>query len=480
MTESTVPARSRDENAVAEISARIDRIPVWPYNAAIYVIVGTGFFFSFFEIGSIGPSLPAVIAATHSTTGAGATAVSLGLWGYIAGSPLNSVLSDRVGRRIALLSAMCLYGIGALGQAVSANMTEFTIARFVGGMGIGASIAVVSTYITEISPADRRGRAMALTCMPAVFAGAVTPFLGRWLVPDYSIGWRVMVAIPVIGTVFFLCGCRLLPESPRWLAATRRHAEAERVVAAAESFAMAKTGEPLPPVVISPHREPQMISFWARLSLLLRPPNVRWTLTFLLLWICQTLPAYGISGFGVTLLTQHGFTLQHSIELTYGQAVGSVIGGLLAWRFGDRLPRKWFAAGCATLAGAGLLALGFHPANWLILVGFGLVSFQTGVCSAVVYMLTAEHFPTQVRNTGMAISDGGGHLGGAIAAWVAVSIFNTAGFASVWLVMGLIFFLYVALVSTARVTTARPLEEIGSARRVTAAGPAIVTDAREA
>lgn len=480
MSESTVPARARDANAVAEISARIDRIPVWPYNAAIYVIVGTGFFFSFFEIGSIGPSLPKVIEATHSTTGAGATAVSLGLWGYIAGSPLNSVLSDRVGRRIALLSAMCLYGIGALGMSLSTTMTEFTIARFVGGMGIGASIAVVSTYITEISPAGRRGRALALTCMPAVLGGALLPFLGRWLVPGYSFGWRVLIVIPVIGTIFFIGGYRLLPESPRWLAAAGRRAEAERVVAAAESHAMAKTGESLPPVVLSAHREPQAISFWARLSLLLRPPHLRWTLTFLLLWICQTLPAYGISGFGVTLLTQHGFTLTHSIELTYGQAVGSVIGGLLAWRLGDKLPRKWFAAGCATLAGAGLLALGFHPSNALILIGFGLVSFQTGVCSAVVYMLTAEHFPTQIRNTGMAVSDGGGHLGGAIAAWVAVSIFNTAGFAAVWLVMGLIFFLYVALVSTARVTTARPLEELGSAGRVTPAEPAVVTDAQEA
>jgi MFS transporter, putative metabolite:H+ symporter len=478
MAESTVPAPVRDVNAAARISARIDRIPVWPYSWTIYVIVGVGFFFSFFEIGSIGPSLPKVIEATHSSTVDGATAVSLGLWGYIAGSPLNSILSDRVGRRIALLNAMCLYGIGALGMALSTTMTEFTIARFVGGMGIGASIAVVSTYISEISPADRRGRAMALTCMPAVFAGAVTPFLGRWLVPDYTWGWRVMIVIPVIGTVLFIAGYRLLPESPRWLAATGRYDEAERVVAAAERVAVAKTGGSLPPVVVSPHREPQAISFWARMSLLLRPPHLRWTVTFFLLWICQTLPAYGISGFGVTLLTKHGFTLQHSIELTYGQAVGSVIGGLLAWRLGDRVPRKWFAAGCATLAAAGLLALGFHPANWLILVGFGLVSFQTGVCSAVVYMLTAEHFPTQIRNTGMAISDGGGHLGGAIAAWVAVTVYAAAGFAAVWTVFGLVFVLYVALVSTVRVTTARPLEEISAAPR-RAAEP-VITDAQEA
>jgi putative MFS transporter len=67
---------------------------------------------------------------------------------------------------------MCLDGIGAVGMALSATMTEFTAFRFAGGMGIGASIAVVSTYINEISPADRRGRAMALTGRPAAITDA--------------------------------------------------------------------------------------------------------------------------------------------------------------------------------------------------------------------------------------------------------------------------------------------------------------------
>lgn len=454
-------SRAKPEDSASLIAARIDRLPAWPYGPFLYVIVGMGFFFAFFEIGTIGPTLPKVIAVTHSTTAAGALAVSLGLWGYIVGSPLNSMLSDRFGRRLALLNAMVLYGIGAVGCAISTSMLEFTILRFVGGMGIGASIAVISTYISELSPAAQRGRAMGLTTLPAVLAGAVGPFIALGLVPYFSFGWRVLTVIPAVGTVLFLLGYRMLPESPRWLAVTGRLEDADRVVSAAEDLVRAKVGAyELPPVVESPHLEVAAHSLWGSVSLLLRPPHVRWTVTFFLLWVCQTLPAYAVSGLGVTLLVEHGYSLATSIQLTFGGAVGSVIGGLLAIYVGDRMPRKWAAAGSAALVAAALLALGLHTTGWLIFIGFGLLHFQTGVCSAVGYMLTAEHFPTPIRNTGMAMSDGGGHLGGAIGPPVAAAVFAGLGFSAVFIFLGLVFVVYIGLASSARVTTGRPLQEI--------------------
>lgn len=481
MAESIIPPRARGEHPVSLIAARIDRIPVWPYKPFIYVIVGMGFFFSFFEIGTIGPTLPKVIAATHSNTGAGALAVSLGLWGYIVGSPLNSAVSDRFGRRLALLNAVIFYGIGAAGCAVSTSMPEFTAFRFVGGMGIGASIAVISTYVSELSPAERRGRSMGYTTLPAVLAGAVGPFIALGLVPHFTAGWRIMTVIPVLGTVLFMAGYRLLPESPRWLAANGRYDEADRIVSEAESYALARLGAAeLPPVVVSPYQEPQVISFWARVGMLVRPPYVRWTVTFLLLWVCQTLPAYGIGGLGVTLLVEHGYTLTKSIELTFGSAAGSLVGGLVAIYVGDRMPRKWAAAGSAILVAAGFILLGLHTANWLILLAFFLSSLQTGICSAVVYMLTAEHFPTQIRNTGMAMSDGVGHVGGALGPIVASTVFSGLGFSAVFIVLGSVYVCYVGLVSSARNTTRRPLQEIHIPVIRTPEQPVVAIESQEA
>lgn len=455
---SGISDRSHEEQG-ALASARLDRIPVWPYGPAVFLLVGVGFFFSFFEISSVGPALPRVIADNHSTATVGATAVSLGLWGYIVGSPLNSIVSDRLGRRAGLLTAILLYGLGAIGTALSTSMTAFTVFRVIGGMGVGASIAVISTYISELSPAARRGRSMAFTTLPAQIGSAVTPFVAVWLVPGFEWGWRVLLGIPVVAAVLFVLGYRTLPESPRWLVAAGRYDAADLAVGAAEDRARRKVGGTLPPVVPTTPDTP--IGSWrAQVALLVTPPHLRWTVTFLLLWTCQTMPAYGIGGIGITLLTEQGLSLTHSIELTFGQSVGVVLGGLAAWHVGDRWPRKWVAAIVALLPAAGLFALGLYPTNWLILVGFGLVSFQTGLASAVVYLLTAEHFPTHIRSTGVALSNGAGHIGGAIAPLLAVAVYLTWGFAAVWIVMGLIFVVYALLVSTARHTTGRTLEDI--------------------
>ena len=213
--------------------------------------------------------------------------------------------------------------------------------------------------------------------------------------------------------------------------------------------------------------------------MLLRPPYLRWTVIFLLLWICQTLPAYGISGLGVTLLVEHGYTLTKSIELTFGHAAGSVVGGLIAIYVGDRMPRKWAAAGSALLVAAGMILLGLHTTSWMIFLAFFLSSFQTGVCSAVVYMLTAEHFPTQIRNTGMAMSDGVGHVGGALGPIVASTVFSGLGFSAVFIVLGCVYVCYVGLVSSARNTTKRPLQEINAVLR-TPEQPVIAIESQEA
>jgi putative MFS transporter len=135
------------------------------------------------------------------------------------------------------------------------------------------------------------------------------------------------------------------------------------------------------------------------------------------------------------------------------------------------------AAAVALLPAIGLLALGLHPTNWQIMVGLGLVSFQTGLASAVVYLLTAEHFPTHIRSTGVAFSNGAGHIGGAIAPVLAVAVNATWGFAAVWIAMGLIFVVYALLVSTARLTTGRTLEDI---RDDNASRPPVTGDATPA
>jgi putative MFS transporter len=453
------------EEPAATTVARLDRMPRWPYKPIVFGLVGTGFFFAYFDINNIGFSLPRALETFHASEGAGALSVSLGLWGYVVGALANSFVSDRIGRRFGLLSATLLYGIGSIVDAVSPTMTVFIAARFISGMGIGAAIGVITTYISEVAPAKHRGRYMSWTTFPAMLGLAVVPFIALRVVPGIEWGWRLLLALPVVATVAFVVGFRHVPESVRWLLTRGRGAEAQEIVDAAETRVRRRVGS-LPPI------EPQLFappkSDWRDWLRLFQRPHLPRTVLFFSIWFLNYLPTYAMGGLGITLLAHHGFSLSESIQLTLGQSVGAVLGALLAPYIADRWSRKYSASVVSILLGAALVALGVHPANILIVIAFFLQPFQVSLFAPFVYLLTAEHFPTQVRNVGVAFCDGVGHLGGVAGPLVALLVLNELGFSAVWIFLGLIFLVLSAVVLLARNTNARSLENVADTTVATA------------
>ncbi|MDB4294093.1 MFS transporter, partial [Akkermansiaceae bacterium] len=85
-------------------------------------------------------------------------AMSAALWGTVIGSIFGGILTDKFGRKKVLLWIGILYFVSALGSAFAPNVTFFSISRLIGGIGIGISTVAAPLFISEISPADRRGR----------------------------------------------------------------------------------------------------------------------------------------------------------------------------------------------------------------------------------------------------------------------------------------------------------------------------------
>lgn len=441
-----------------EVAARLDRLPVWPFRPSVLVLLGVGFFCAYFDITNIGAALPKALGQFHAPVSDAGTVVSLGLWGYVAGALLISVLADRFGRRPGLLAATLLFGVGALGSALSPDITVLTVARFVSGMGIGAALSVVSTYVSEVAPARRRGRCMSWVTLPALVGNSAVPWAALALVPSVDWGWRVLLAIPAVAMVFFVAAFRLIPESPRWQAARGRDEAALRALAAAEARVRAKTGEDLPePEFAAPV---PVASGWRAWLTLLRPPHLMWTVLFFAVFFCVYFAAYSFTGLGITLLTAHGLSLTASISLTLGSSVGGLIGAALAPAIADRWPRKYPAAITTTLLAADMIVLGLHPDNALFATGYFLLAFQLGIFAPLVYLLVAEHFPTAVRNAGIAVSDGGGHAGGAVGPVLVLAVFHAAGFGATWLTLGLVFLLASLLLLFARDTTGVGLDQV--------------------
>lgn len=162
------------------------------------------------------------------------------LLGCAAGAFIAGRLADVIGRRSVMMIAAVLFVFSALGAGAATSSIMFILARIVGGLGVGAASVLAPVYISEVVPANIRGRlssiqqVMIITGLTGAFfanyalahsAGGSTQNL--WF--DYP-AWRWMFWLQVIPAVFYFFTLLLIPESPRYLAMKGRDAEAEVVL----------------------------------------------------------------------------------------------------------------------------------------------------------------------------------------------------------------------------------------------------------
>ncbi len=163
---------------------------------------------------------------------AGASAIL----GCIPGAMFAGFLSDRFGRRRLLFLCGLLYAVSGLLSAVPRTFEQFLAARFISGLGIGASSMICPVYIAEIAPEQWRGRLGTLFQLGIVTGIFITLFVNKiiqgfgddaW---NKAFGWRWMLGMEVVPALIFMLLLLLVPESPRWLARQGRDEEARQIL----------------------------------------------------------------------------------------------------------------------------------------------------------------------------------------------------------------------------------------------------------
>jgi len=409
----------------SEVLARLDRIPIWSLPGSYLVIIGIGYFFTFYDIADIGYGMPAISKQFH-LSGSDVTfvALSVGLIGYAVGSILIGGLSDHFGRLRILLITMALTGLGSFLDATATGVITLSVWRFVTGMGVGADLNLVSTYLGELAPAAKRGRIANLTFLVGILGQAVTPFVALGLVPHFEIGWRLLFVIGgVIATIGFVARFQL-PESPRWLALHGRPDEADAIVTRMEAAAVAK-GVELP----EPHEEAVSLlrNTVAFKDLLVRPYLGR-VVMLLCMWFMWYIGNYGFLGDAATLFSSHGQPIGSSILFLGIGAIGYPVGAVVMAFLADRIERKLLIFGSTVVWLVGMLVVRTLANEGVLILGSFLASFALGLFLQVAYTYTAENFPTRARSSGFALSDGLGHGGGALGALVLPTVVASASF----------------------------------------------------
>lgn len=165
---------------------------------------------------------------------AGASAIL----GCIPGAMFAGSLSDRFGRRRLLFSCAILYAVSGLLSAMPSSFMGFLVARFIGGLGIGASSMICPVYIAEIAPEKWRGRLGTLFQLGIVTGIFLTLFVNKYVQGlgdeawNVASGWRWMLGLQMVPALAFVGLLFAVPESPRWLAQQGRAQEARTVFSA--------------------------------------------------------------------------------------------------------------------------------------------------------------------------------------------------------------------------------------------------------
>ncbi|WP_037370862.1 MFS transporter, partial [Amycolatopsis orientalis] len=387
------------DRANAELVARLERIPVTRRMRAIRLIIGAATFFDAYTVLVIAFAMPQLSAEWHLSAAEVGLILSAGYLGQFIGAILFGWLAERIGRSRTLLVTIVLFVSMDVACLFAWNGAAMLAFRFLQGIGTGGEVPVASAYINEFVGARRRGRFFLVyeVIFPVglLFAGLA----GYFLVPEF--GWRALFVVGLVPAVLMIPLRALMPESPRWLAATGKFERADTVVSMLEREAV-KEGKPLPAPVVAPPARPSPAASggWRELF---RGMYLKRTLMLWALWITVYVVNNGLVTWLPTLYRQV-FDLPLKTSLLYGwitSAVGVVASVVCAFSI-DKVGRKrWYAiAFLATVVPLAVLAaLGATSAiQVVVLAPIAYAILQTIAFS--LYLYSAELYPTRLRAVG--------------------------------------------------------------------------------
>ncbi len=383
----------------ASIAARIERLPLCAFHRRFSTLISLGAWFDFYDIFMMA-YLGAALQDSHFLTLAQfRDMLAAGFFGMFIGSWVFGIGSDYFGRRTSFVWMLVIYSVATLLSAFAADPKALIFFRFLAGLGIGAELVIIDTYVTEIVPRQARGLYIAITQLVGFSAIPVVALLSKVLVPTQWLidGWRWVMIIGSLGALFAWLLRLRLPESPRWLESKGRHAEAERVAEAMEKEVRRAIGTELPapkPIAVGESDRVPLLELWSRTY------RGR-TLMLIGLHLLQTVGIYGFANWAPTFLLQGGKSLAQSLDYGFLIALVSPIGPLIAIATAERLERKFvivFLALAMALTGLAF-ALAKGPLG-IVCIGALFTVFSYWI-SAVIHTYQAELFPTRARATGV-------------------------------------------------------------------------------
>ncbi len=398
-----------------------------PLIAAIVGVATIGGFMFGYDSGAINGTQEGLKTTFNLSEGALGLTVSALLPGCAVGAFMAGRLADSMGRKKVMIAAAILFLLSALVSGAAPTALILAIARFFAGAAVGAASVLSPAYISEVTPANIRGRLSSVQQV-MIIAGLTGAFFANYFLAQAAgastnafwggyAAWRWMFWVQAVPAILFMVTLLFIPESPRYLVAKGRNEEAEGVMTRLFGAGVAKSKVQEIKASLAGDHAP-------KLSDLNDPATGKWRK---IVWVGIGLATFqqlvGINVvfyYGAVLWQAVGFSEADSLKINILGGVLSIIACLSAIALIDKIGRKplltigsiGMAVTLATLtvcfaSGSfvdGKLVLPGSAGTIALIAANIYVMFFNFSWGPVMWVMLGEMFPNQIRGSGLAVA----------------------------------------------------------------------------
>jgi sugar porter (SP) family MFS transporter len=363
-----------------------------------------GFLFGFDTIVISGADRPIQELWNTSDLFHGTFIMSMALWGTVVGALLGGIPCDKLGRRKTLFWIGLFYLVSALGSALATDPYFFSFARFIGGLGVGASSVAVPIYISEITPADKRGGLVASYQFNIVF-GILVAYISNYLIGLYidESAWRWMVGVEVIPAAMYSLLVLGIPDSPRWLALKKNDDEGARKILK-QLNPKENIEELLSQIKSSVNKASKDVFFSKKFSFPI-------LLAFLIAFFNQVSGINFVLYYAPRIFEQAGLAATEVLGASVPIGIVNLLFTMLGMYLIDKLGRRvlMFYGSFGYIVSLAGVSWGFYSGAEAGVVVFFVSAFIASHAigqGAVIWTFISEIFPNSVRDYGMSLGSG--------------------------------------------------------------------------
>jgi sugar porter (SP) family MFS transporter len=330
-------------------------------------------------------------------------AMGSALYGTVVGSMLGAWPADRFGRRATLLWVGVLYFVSAVWSGLATGVYTLSLARFIGGVGVGISTVAAPMYISEIAPPAWRGRLAGMFQFNIVF-GILVAFLSNALLAGVGEqSWRWMLGVEAFPALLYSVCCFALPESPRWLLSRKgdRAAGINVLQLISPDVPRAKIEAEADEIMAISHEKVEAGRFWTPR---LRVPIL---LAFLIAFFNQLSGINAILYFAPRIFELTGLGAKAALLQSVGIGVTNLVFTFVGLWLIDRLGRRTllYIGSFGYIASLGLTAWAFFTGHFTIVPAciFAFIAAHAIGQGAVIWVFISEIFPNRHRAEGQAL-----------------------------------------------------------------------------